>query len=177
MALLILNPLESIVNNNSHLYTIAFKTLNHLKQKIYKNLLSQEIDLNNNILNNLKYNNITITKLNDYKSIDGMYPIEEHQKNNSNIYFKDDNILTIFIYIFYYEKYLSIYKENSFEENDSYFLINLKWLKYYKDFYNYRKLFETLENISNNNNNKLINYNNVNRFILNISYDLNNFFF
>ena len=57
MALLILNPLESIVNNNSHLYSIAFKTLNHLEQKIYKNLLSQEIDLNNDILNNLKYNN------------------------------------------------------------------------------------------------------------------------
>ena len=177
MALLILNPLESIVNNNSYLYTIAFRTLNHLKEKIYKNLLNQEIDLNNDILNNLKYNNITITKLNDYKNIDGMYHIEEHQKNNSDNYFKNSNISTIFIYIFYYENYLSIYRENTFDENDSYFLISPKWLKYYKDFYNYNKLFEVLKNTSNNNNNKFIYYSNLDRFILNISNDLNNFFF
>jgi len=110
MALLILNPLESIVNNNANLYIIAFRTMNHLKETIYKNLLSQEIDLNIDILNNLKYNNIIIKKLNNYNNINGIYPIEEHQKNNGCNYFKDDNILIIFIYIFYYEKYLSFYK-------------------------------------------------------------------
>ena len=177
MVLLILNPIDSIINNNKHLYVIVFKTLNHLKQKLYKNLLSQEIDLNYDILNNLKYNNIIITKLNNYQNIDGMYPIEENQKIKSNNNFKDNNLITIFIYIFYYEKYLSIYKENTFDENDSYFLINPKWLKYYKDFYNYKKLFGALKNISNNNNNRIINYKNVNRFILNISNDLNNFCF
>ena len=146
MALLILNPLESFVNNNTYLYTIAFRTLNPLKEIIYKNLLSKESDLNIDIdiLNNLKYNNIIITKLNDYKNINGMYPIKECQNINSNNYFKDNNLLTIFIYIFYYEKYLSIYKENTFDENESYFLINPKWLKYYKDNYNYKKLFEEL---------------------------------
>ena len=110
MALLILNPLDSIINNSKHLYVIAFRTLNHKKQKLYTNLLSQEIDFNYDILNNLEYNNIIISKLNDYQNIDGMYPIEEYQKIKSNNYFKDNNLLTIFIYIFYYEKYLSIYK-------------------------------------------------------------------
>ena len=50
-------------------------------------------------------------------------------------------------------------------------------MKYYKDFYNYNKLFEVLKNTSNNNNNKFIYYSNLDRFILNISNDLNNFFF
>jgi len=128
MALLILNPLDSIINNNMHLYVIVFRTLNHMKQKLYASLFSQEFDLNYDILNNLEYNNIIITKFNDYKNIDGMYPIEESQKIKRNNYFKDNNLLTIFIYIFYYEKYLSIYKENTFDENESYFLINPKCL-------------------------------------------------
>ena len=177
MALLILNPLDLIINNSKHLYVIAFRTLDHMKQKLYTNLLSQEIDLNHDILNNLEYNNIIITQINDYKNIDGMYPIEECHNINSNNYFKDNSLLTLFIYIFYYEKHLSNYKENTFDENESYFLINPKWLKYYKDFYNYKKLFEELKIISNNNNNNLINYTTLDGFMLNISNDLNNFFF
>ena len=176
MALLILNPLDSIINNSKHLYVIAFRTLNHLKENLYINLLSQEIVLNYDILNNLEYNNIIITKFNGFINIDGMYPIEEYQIIRNNNIFKDNNILTIFICIFYYEKYLSIYREKTFDENESYFLINPQWLEYYKDFYNYNnKLFGVLKNISSNYTNNLINYKNLDRFILNISNDLNNF--
>ena len=157
---------------------IYFKTLNHLKEDLYLNLLNKEIDLNYDILNNLKNNNIIITEFNELNILYNIYPIEENKIiQNNNLNFIIDNILKIFIYIFYYEEYLSIYKENYFNENESYFLINPKWLKDYKDFYNYNKLFELLKNISNNNNNKSINYQNLNENnILNISNNLKNIF-
>ena len=176
-ALLILNPLDLIVDNNKYLYVIAFKTFNanDLKIDLYINLLNKKIDLNNNILKNLQNNNIVITKFNELYYVDGMYPIEENpkiQRNNFN--FVNENILKILIYIFYYEKYLSINKDNSFDENESYLLINPNWLKDYKDFYNYNKLCKELEYVSNNN--KSIHYKNLNEFILNISNALKNNF-
>ena len=176
-ALLIWNPLDLNIDNNKYLYVIAFKTfnVNDLKKDLYFNLLNKKIDLNNNILNNLQNNHIVITKFNELYYVDGMYPIEENpkiQRNNFN--FVNENILKILIYIFYYEKYLSINKDNSFDENESYLLINPEWLEDYKDFYNYDELCKDLEYISSNN--KSIHYKNLNEFILSISNALKNNF-
>ena len=173
--LLILNPLDSIIDNNKYLYVIAFKTFNDLKEDLYINLLNKGIDLTFDIMNNLQNNNIVLTKFNEFNYVDGMYPIEENPKiQRNNFIFVKENILKIFIYIFYYEKYLSIYKDNFFDEKASYFLINPKWLNDYKDFYNYNKLFEALKYISNNN--QSINYKNLNEFILSIANALENIF-
>ena len=115
--LLILNPLDSIIDNNKYLYVIAFKTFNDLKEDLYINLLNKGIDLTFDIMNNLQNNNIVLTKFNEFNYVDGMYPIEENPKiQRNNFIFVKENILKIFIYIFYYEKYLSIYKDNFFDE-------------------------------------------------------------
>ena len=173
--LLILNPLDSIIDNNKYLYVIAFKTFNDLKEDLYINLLNKGINLTFDLMNNLQNNNIVITKFNEFNCVDGMYPIEENPKiQRNNFIFVKENILKIFIYIFYYEKYLSIYKDNFFDEKASYFLINPKWLNDYKNFYNYNKLFEALKYISNNN--QSINYKNLNEFILSIANSLENIF-
>ena len=173
--LLILNPLDSIIDNNKYLYVIAFKTFNDLKEDLFINLLNKGINLTFDIMNNLQNNNIVLTKFNEFNYVDGMYPIEENPKiQRNNFIFVKENILKIFIYIFYYEKYLSIYKDNFFDEKASYFLINPKWLNDYKNFYNYNKLFEALKYISNNN--QSINYKNLNEFILSIANSLENIF-
>ena len=52
--------------------------------------------------------------------------------------FKKD-ILKILIYIFYYEKPSDI-NENTFNEDQQYYLINPDWLKAFKQYYNYQKL-------------------------------------
>ena len=80
--------------------------------------------------------------------------------NKNEIDKKDFNekLLRIFINIFYYENYLSESKERAFDNNEKYYLINPKWLKMYKNYYNYDDLLKFLKTNKRNNS---ICYNNL----------------
>ena len=45
-----------------------------------------------------------------------------------------EKIIQLFIYIFYYEKYLSENKYNSFNNDEKYYLINPYWIENYKNY-------------------------------------------
>jgi hypothetical protein len=173
-ALLIVNPLESIIDNNMYSFVFAFRTLNNSREDLYTYLLEYDYDiLNEDIINSLKNNNIFITyEFEKYiKDVVNMFPIEEYGIIQNNYFkFDKDNILKLFIYIFYYEKSLLNSEDNFFNEINDYFLINPGWLKNYKDFYDYNKLYKALEEYSNNNIS--IKYKNLNGYILTISINI-----
>ena len=161
------------------------------KALLYKDLFNleniEEIYINymNNVIPLEKYNNIKQKNLN----------------NNNN--FKRD-ILKILIYIFYYEK-SSNKKDNIFNQYLQYYLINLEWLKAFKEFYNYQQLFTLLNkdkrynylkfyqsqqieniikefinnnifNINNILNEDLVNVSNIKASLVNIGKDLTNIY-
>ena len=89
--------------------------------------------------------------------------------NNPEISFKEE-IIKIFIYMFYYEQNLNKNKYNSFNEQEKYYLINPKWIENYKNYYNYEKFYEIF--VDFNKTNKSINYNNLENNIKNIFNEL-----
>jgi hypothetical protein len=155
-------------------FVFAFRTLNYSRNDLYTYLLEYDYDiLNEDIINSLKNNNIFITyEFEKYiKDVVNMFPIEEYGIIQNNYFkFDKDNILKLFIYIFYYEKSLLNSEDNFFNEINDYFLINPGWLKNYKDFYDYNKLYKALEEYSNNNIS--IKYKNLNGYILTISINI-----
>ena len=78
---------------------------------------------------------------------------------NRQISFQE-NLLSIFIYIYYYEKYLHENNNgiNLFNNNEKYYLINPEWLIKFKEYYNYRNLSYSLKNNKKFNS---LNYNNL----------------
>ena len=78
---------------------------------------------------------------------------------NDNIFNKQ--LLKIFIYLFYYEKYLIDNKEKAFDNYEKYYLINPQWLQNYKNYYNYENLYNFLET---NKRKNIINYNNLEQY-------------
>ena len=91
------------------------------------------------------------------------------QKENQESFEKD--LLKIFITIYYYEKNMSEKKENAFNSNEKYYLINPKWLLNFKKYCGCERLYHLL---SSQNNNNSINYNNLDD---NIDYIINNYNF
>ena len=77
--------------------------------------------------------------------------------------FKND-LLKIFISLFYYEKSMLLNnKEYIFNDNEIYYLINIEWLKEYKEYYNYPKLYNYLKKIGNKKS--MIYYHNLEKHI------------
>ena len=68
---------------------------------------------------------------------------KKYAKNNQFIN-KNDEILKILIYIYYFEKSLLNKKEDIFDENQEYYLINSEWFNELKKCYNYNKLNNSL---------------------------------
>ena len=174
-ALLIVNPLESIIEDSMYSFVFAFRTLNNNRGEVYNYLLKYDYNdiLNKDFINSLKNNNIFISnEFEKYiKNAINIFPIEKNGIIQNNYFkFDKDNILKIFIHIFYYEKSLLNPKENVFNEIEDYFLINSDWLRDYKDFYDYNKLYKALEGYSNNNIH--INYKNLNGYIPTISLNI-----
>ena len=88
------------------------------------------------------------------------------KKEDISLQSKND-LLKIFISLFYYEKsLLSDKKENIFNEYQNYYLINSEWLNQYKENYNYSKLYDLLKK-NDKNYNKLY-YHNLDKEINNI---------
>ena len=139
--------------------------------------------INENILNNMYHqyiNNRIIISVEEYikKNNNGLNKIpkkptptpnyiQNYNVNSSNnnknqnmqLPFKE-NLLSIFIYIFYYEKCLNENnnKINLFNNNEKYYLINPEWFECLKDYYNYANLSNYLQNNMKFNS---VNYNNL----------------
>jgi len=125
----------------------SFIIIINYKDEVRKILLYKD-------LFNLK--NINEIYIND---INNVIPLEKYNNNikqkivNINNNLKRD-ILKILIYIFYYEK-SSNKKDNTFNKYQQYYLINLEWLKAFKEFYNYQQLYTLLKKDKRYNNLKL----------------------
>ena len=85
--------------------------------------------------------------------------------NDNNKTFKND-IITIYINLYYYEEQLLINKEKSFNPNNLFYLIDYNWLTEFKKYYKLDKLDNFQEKF--NSNNPKIKYNNLNNFITDI---------
>ena len=173
--LLVINPLDSILQNNCNSFIISLKASKNNKKEVYGELLFMNININDNVAKDLELS---------HRIIDGFYPsvskvnIFLTEKNeiieyNPKYTFKD-NILKIFIYIFYYEKSLTIFKEKTFNKHQNYYIINPEWLNKYKEYYDYDEIYDIL-NENYDKNNKKLNYNNFEGHIFTIKkFHLNN---
>ena len=85
---------------------------------------------------------------------------KNQERNDRNSH--DESLLfKIFIYLFYYERYKL--NENFFNQNPDCYLINIDWINKFKEYYNYEKLFYTLENFAENNSK--IDFNNLEQYL------------
>ena len=135
---------NNIINNNSN---INYNNNNQINNPN-----------NNQSLNNKNYNNNqnnNIIQSNKNQNLDN-----NNTQNNINESFKIE-VLKILIYIFYYKKYLIEEKENVFNENDDYYIINEEWFFKYLEYYDYQKLYISFLNSKNN---PKINYNNLKNY-------------
>ena len=88
------------------------------------------------------------------------------QKFNNISENKNDLLYKIFIFLFFYEINIKNNKENAFIKTEKYYLINIDWINNFKEYYKYKNIFKELYIILENN--KKINYNNLDEYIDNI---------
>ena len=165
-ALFIINPCD-LNKIKKRAFIISIK--NKDKLLLYKEILSDEDfdieSMQNN--NDIVFFEIILPKQsnsnnNNYTKSSEQKINKDNEKNNSN----NKDILKLFIYIFYYEKLLlSDNKNNIFDESHDFYLINPDWLNKYKEYYDYQKLYKSLNTRKINNKKLEINYNNLDRFI------------
>ena len=115
--------------------------INEKKNKVDNNMINNNFQIYNQIDSN-KFVNNKIIDLNDDKSI------------------FNAKIIKIFIYIFYYENYVSKNKYNSFYGNEKYYLINPDWTNNFKKYFNCEEIYKSLLYINQRNKNN-ITYNNL----------------
>ena len=126
----------------------SFKFKNKKKEnysQLYSDLLKMKNSLNNNLLDNL----VKAKKIEQYKILNDNEEIPygtEEYIDNSN-----ENILKIFISIFYYEKSISSNINEIFSKTQNFYLINPDWLIELKNNYNYEKINELLSNYKKSN--------------------------
>ena len=148
--------IKIIMNNKiQSLYESIFN--NVYSQYINKKIIIpfEEYQNNNKNLANINQYNPTPKYNQNYNP----YINSNNMNQNRQLSFQE-NLLSIFINIFYYEKYL--YENNNginlFNNNEKYYLINPEWLNKLKDFYNYRNLSYSLKS---NKKFHSVNYNNL----------------
>ena len=131
-------------------------------KKLYKKLLSE--------LGPIKYEKHIIP----FKEYIKTLPLDDNGESDDNRDNFEICIIKVFIYLFYYEKYLLNKKGNIFNEREMYYLINPDWLEEYKQFYNYQKNENILQYI--NKDNPKIKYKNLEDYLESIiNKCLNNF--
>ena len=161
---LIINPIESILQDNNALI-ISLKVPNNNREELYGELLFINLNLNEKKVENLKDNNIIIDNSQIFSKNNFSFGKNEIIQYNSQNSIK--NILSIFIYIFYFEKSLSLLEENVFNQNQNYYIINIEWLDKFKKYYDYNKIYNILKTQYDIHNIE-INYNNFEGHIFTI---------
>ena len=140
-ALLLIHPL-GIDNIKKNLFIIIINYKDEeRKLLLYKNLINLK---NINELNEYKKHNDNVIPLDKYNN-----SIKQRKLINNNNFKRD--ILKILIYIFYYEKPTNE-KDNIINIYLEYYLINLEWLKAFKEFYDYQNLYTLLKKDKKYNN-------------------------
>jgi hypothetical protein len=162
---LIINPKESILQNNNALIIYLKVPNNNNKEEFYGELLFINLNLNEDKNKSLKDGNIIIDNSQIFSKSNfslGKNGIIRYNSQNSI-----KNILSIFIYIFYFEKSLSLLEENVFNQNQNYYIINIEWLDKFKEYYDYNKIYDILKTQYDIRNIE-INYNNFEGHIFTI---------
>ena len=133
-----------------------------------KGIVGAEIYLNKKINNKIGNKNSN-TLNNNYNKTNSSKKQSNMNQNNENIIYKKDeddykeNILKVLTYIFYFEKNITENKEEGFNLEEKYYLINQKWLNNYLENYDYSKVLQILKNLVQNKSK--INYNNISLYI------------
>ena len=159
--LLLFNPLDKN-NKNNIIFSFKIKNKkndnNDNKIQFYSELLQMKDKLNDTLIDNLIKNKIICHYRIIKKNEEISYDTGEYFNNNSS-----ENILKIFITIFYYEKSLSSNINDIFSNSQSFNLINPEWFINFKAYYNYEIMNELLDEYENEK--KGINYSNLEKNI------------
>ena len=161
-SILILNPLDIILKNDKALI-ISFQTKNKENFSLYNKILTNKLKIKPNLLNNIINKNTVLefkNLLNQENILEFFELFNENQVENKF----NETTLKIMVYFYFYEKELikKKYKE-LFSNNKIYYLINPNFIKEFKDFYDYNKIFNFLGN--NDKEIKYINYSNLDKKI------------
>ena len=154
-SLLIMNPLDEITDKNIF---IIVSTVTYKRYLIYEDIMKINNLHGKKILNN----NTIVYSVEEFINKNKSLTHTNCKKDKKEIF--KQNLLTIFIYIYYYEKELvkNDNKEKIFNNDKKYFLINPKWMEYFKTIYHYTK-FSNLIKILYKNDER--NYYNLNQSI------------
>jgi len=166
--LLLFGPLDEKKDKTENI-VFSFKLKNKKNEK-NDQLFSEILKIKNSLENILLDNLVKKNKIEKYsiltKNEEISHRTEEYIDNS------DDNILKIFISIFYFEKSLSLDINKIFSKIQNFNLINPDWYIEFKNNYNYGKIYELLRIFEKNNK---IDYSNLDQNINDILlYSKNN---
>ena len=178
-ALLILNPIDSIINNNNYVIGIILKYNNsdhNYNNDLYKLLITGDLDINNDLKNlKLKRNLIVDESEENYKGNEDIRKVLEKIKTYKRKILLKNNRILIFVNLYYYEKNLrQIEKAKAFKEFEDYYLINNDWLDKYKLDNNYDQISNILKEYEEKNKNNYFDYYNLKNYTFTILNDLVN---
>ena len=174
-ALLILNPIDSIINHKNYVIGIIISSMKgkSYNTELYKQIILNELDLNNKNLG-LKNNLIMDDSQENINDENIKKIIERIKKYKNTISFKN-NIMGIFVHLYYYEKLLKL-KEQPFRDYQDYYIINNDWLNKFKTSNNYDKIFNVLKKYDEKNSkDNIIDYYQLRNYQYTIFNDLSNF--
>ena len=159
-ALLILNAIDFIINNN-YVVGIILEDMKNANYNIelYKNLISSDsslinysFELNNNLI-------IDESEKNNYYFYEIKKVLENIRLYKKSILLKNNKIFIFFLYLYYYEKLLKEEeKDKVFKELQDYYLINNDWLIKYKATHHYEVIYDLLKKYDENNKNNSFDY-------------------
>ena len=147
---LLFNPLDKDNNINIIISFIIKNKKNENNAQLYSELLQMKNEINKTLLENLR----NMNKIAHYEIINNNEEISYETNNNT-----DEDILKIFIKIFYYEKDLLLYINEIISKYQKFNLIKPDWIIKFKNHYNYELLYDLLSDYDNKR--KGINYFNL----------------
>ena len=152
--LLLINPFQ-LINSNYKSYIITFKNNLLNASKLYTLILSKEINLNYQLIKNINIHNIIDEYCNifiNYNNISSLF--DNFNKTQINDYIIKKDVLKFFINLFYFNEYLLNNKVKLFNKYNEIYLINTAWFEKYKEYYNYKEIYNILKE-DNTINNKI----------------------